>query len=183
MSIGSIGDINSFINMKRFDPMKEINNLSSGSLKNNLENNPVSIQNYMNSAFNNNQSAINNDTELQDDLKVLTKNSNMLQGGVSFNQPSGAINSNGVNSVEEIGAATPANVANSFSNILKNQLMSTTNASKEADNLQERFAAGDNIDIHTVMIAAEKASTSMQFTMQLRNKMLQAYQEVSRMQI
>lgn len=33
------------------------------------------------------------------------------------------------------------------------------------------------------MIAMEKASTAMQLTMQVRNKMLEAYQEISRMQV
>ena len=179
MSIGSIGDINSFINMQKMDPMKEINNLSSENFKTNLENNPMSIQNYMNSAFNNNQAAMNNDTELQDDIKALTKGQPMLQGGVSFNQP----NSDGINGVGSLEASTPADMAKSFSGMLRNQLNSTSEASGQADKLAERFAAGDKIDIHTIMIAAEKASTSMQFTMQLRNKMLQAYQEVSRMSI
>jgi flagellar hook-basal body complex protein FliE len=39
------------------------------------------------------------------------------------------------------------------------------------------------VEVHDLMIAMEKASTSMQLTMSVRNKTLEAYQEISRMQI
>lgn len=38
-------------------------------------------------------------------------------------------------------------------------------------------------DYHDLMIAMERASTAMQLTMQVRNKVLEAYQEISRMQV
>ncbi|MEI7475382.1 MAG: flagellar hook-basal body complex protein FliE [bacterium] len=180
MSIGPLGDINSFINMKKFDPMNEVNALSKGNFQGKIENNPASLQNYINNAFNNNQNAFINDGQLQDDLKALTSKSPTLQGGVQFNQPDNNISTP---SIDGLDGMSPGKAANAFSNILNNHLANTTKMQNEADNLTERFAAGDKIDVHTVMIAAEKASTSMQFTMQLRNKMLQAYQEVSRMQI
>lgn len=39
------------------------------------------------------------------------------------------------------------------------------------------------VDYHDLMIAMERASTSMNLTIQVRNKLLEAYQEISRMQI
>ncbi len=45
------------------------------------------------------------------------------------------------------------------------------------------LAAGKLQDISQVTIAAEKASIAMQLTMQVRNKMIDAYQEVMRMQV
>lgn len=39
------------------------------------------------------------------------------------------------------------------------------------------------VELHDLMIAMEKASTAMQLTMQVRNKLLEAYQEISRMQV
>lgn len=53
----------------------------------------------------------------------------------------------------------------------------------DADHAQETFAAGGDIDIHDVMIATEKASIAMQLTTQIRNKLVDAYQEISRMQV
>jgi flagellar hook-basal body complex protein FliE len=47
--------------------------------------------------------------------------------------------------------------------------------------MTEDFAIGKNNNIHEVMIAAEKAGLSLKFLMQIRNKLLDAYQEIMRM--
>ena len=47
----------------------------------------------------------------------------------------------------------------------------------------EDFIAGEISDVHEVMVAVEKASTSFQLLMELRNKMLDAYQEIKRMSV
>jgi flagellar hook-basal body complex protein FliE len=52
-----------------------------------------------------------------------------------------------------------------------------------AGEMVQRFAAGDRMDVHQVMIALEQASTAMQLTLQVRNKLVEAYQEVIRMQV
>ncbi len=41
---------------------------------------------------------------------------------------------------------------------------------------------GNGIDVHSAMIAVEKADLSFQLMMQVRNKIVAAYQEISRMQ-
>jgi len=46
-----------------------------------------------------------------------------------------------------------------------------------------KLAAGENIELHSVMLAAEKAALTMQFALQLKNKITEAYQEIMRMQI
>jgi flagellar hook-basal body complex protein FliE len=52
----------------------------------------------------------------------------------------------------------------------------------QADNKVETLLQGNGTDIHSAMIAVEKADLSFQLMMQVRNKIVQAYQEVSRMQ-
>ncbi|MEB3298239.1 MAG: flagellar hook-basal body complex protein FliE [Candidatus Sericytochromatia bacterium] len=52
-----------------------------------------------------------------------------------------------------------------------------------AGDLQERLVAGDDVDFHDVMVASEKGSVALQLTMQIRNRLLEAYQEVARMQV
>ena len=47
----------------------------------------------------------------------------------------------------------------------------------------ELFAAGKIDDLHTLMIETEKADLALQFTLQVRNKLLDAYNEIMRMQI
>jgi flagellar hook-basal body complex protein FliE len=43
--------------------------------------------------------------------------------------------------------------------------------------------AGEPIDLHEVMISAEEASVAFDLMMEIRNKLLEAYQEIQRMQI
>jgi len=52
----------------------------------------------------------------------------------------------------------------------------------EADNKTAALLAGSGMDVHSAMIAVEKADLSFQLMMQVRNKIVSAYQEISRMQ-
>ena len=71
----------------------------------------------------------------------------------------------------------------SFTEFLKDALNKTNDLQIESQKLQEDFAAGRTDNIHQVMIAAEKADIALQFTIQIRNKILDAYNEIMRMQI
>ncbi len=70
-----------------------------------------------------------------------------------------------------------------FSDYLKNAINDTNSLLIEADNLADQFAAGKTDNIPQVLIAAQKADTAFQFTMQIRNKILDAYKEIMQMQI
>ena len=71
----------------------------------------------------------------------------------------------------------------SFGDILKDAI-NITNQNEQEDVAQtEGLLSGDVNDLHTSMIAMEKADISLQFTMQIRNKILDAYNEVMRMQV
>jgi len=80
-------------------------------------------------------------------------------------------------------SSTPDAFCKSFSNALSNGLNSVNTAQVNAEKAVETLASGGNIDVHSVMIASEKANLSIQLAMQLRNKAMAAYQEISRMQI
>jgi len=70
-----------------------------------------------------------------------------------------------------------------FSEYLKNAVKETNTLLLESEKLADQFAAGITDNIHEVLIAAEKASIALQFTTQIRNKILDAYNEIMRMQI
>jgi flagellar hook-basal body complex protein FliE len=53
----------------------------------------------------------------------------------------------------------------------------------QSDKAIQGLASGENKNLHEVMIAVEKSSISFQFMSQVRNKALEAYQEVMRMQV
>jgi flagellar hook-basal body complex protein FliE len=101
------------------------------------------------------------DQELVNDLKVLMNNGTDL-----------------TNTEQSLRAPD-----NNFGKVLTNCINDVNNVQVDADRKAQLFAAGGNIDVHSVMIAQEKAGLAMQLTMQVRNKILQAYQEVSRMNV
>lgn len=80
-------------------------------------------------------------------------------------------------------ASPQSEVAGSFKDMFDDALGQVNKLQLDSDNSIANFAAGNITDIHDVMIAVEKASISMQYTLQIRNKMLEAYQEIMRMQV
>ena len=60
---------------------------------------------------------------------------------------------------------------------------SVNDMSMQSDKAIQRLATGENRNLHETMIAVEKASISFLFMSQVRNKALEAYQEVMRMQV
>lgn len=53
----------------------------------------------------------------------------------------------------------------------------------QSDSAIQGLASGENKNLHEVMISMEKASISFLFMSQVRNKAIEAYQEVMRMQL
>jgi len=53
----------------------------------------------------------------------------------------------------------------------------------EAERAADEFAAGRLSNIHDVLISAEKAAMSLRLTLEVRNKIVDAYREIMRMQL
>lgn len=70
-----------------------------------------------------------------------------------------------------------------FSTLLKSKIENTNALMQEAGNLTKRFAMGENIGIHEITIASERASVALQLTMELRNRALDTYRELLRLQV
>lgn len=100
-----------------------------------------------------------------------------------------------INSISEVKQLIPDNVGLrsvneetkspevSFGEYLNSALMKVTDLENGAGKLKEDFALGKTDNIPEVLIAGEKANIALQFTMQIRNKILDAYSEIMRMQI
>lgn len=73
--------------------------------------------------------------------------------------------------------------AESFGEILENSISEVNMRQIEADNASRELAVGNNKDIHQTMISLEKADISFQLMMQVRNKIVAAYEEIMHMQI
>jgi flagellar hook-basal body complex protein FliE len=71
-----------------------------------------------------------------------------------------------------------------FAEVLKSSLDQVSSAQHKAEVLGQRFALGDDsVNLSDVMISMQKASITFQSTVQVRNKVVSAYQEIMNMQI
>lgn len=71
----------------------------------------------------------------------------------------------------------------SFNDLLKNALNEVNKLQTEADDYNKLLAIGQVDNIHDVTIASEKAKVALQMTLAIRNKVVDAYKEIMRMQV
>lgn len=71
----------------------------------------------------------------------------------------------------------------SFADILKDALKDVNDAQVHADEAVQNVLNGDSKDIHDTMIALQKADVSLKMMLEVRNKILEAYQEIIRTQV
>ena len=71
----------------------------------------------------------------------------------------------------------------SFGEMLKGSLDQVNQLQNEADTSIDNLANGTQTDIHQTMIAVEKADISFELLMQIRNKLIAAYDKVMRMPV
>lgn len=70
-----------------------------------------------------------------------------------------------------------------FSDILKSSLSDVNRLQLETDSAIQDLVTGEEKNVHEVMVAMEKASISLELLVQVRNKVIAAYEEIKRMQI
>ncbi len=70
----------------------------------------------------------------------------------------------------------------SFGEMLKDAISEVNQLTTEADTaIQRQIASGETTDLHATIVALEKAEISFQLMMQIRNKIVKAYEEIMRM--
>ena len=80
------------------------------------------------------------------------------------------------------GATTGPQQAD-FSSWLIDQVSHSESAIRAAESEVQKLALGEADNLHQVMIALSKAKTSFELTVQVRNKLLEGFQEVMRMSV
>jgi flagellar hook-basal body complex protein FliE len=89
----------------------------------------------------------------------------------------------GINSSSAPAKATPFEAQESFKNVLQDALEKVNQTQKESNAATQSLMNGNMDNLHQVMITAEKASVTLQTTLEIRNKVVEAYQEIMRMQV
>jgi flagellar hook-basal body complex protein FliE len=105
-----------------------------------------------------------------EDITIKTQLKTALNPGLSPTDGKAAPNQTG-----EVGP--------SFTDTLAKSIEEVNHLQKEADQAIEKLSSGESQNIHGAMLAMNKADTAFRMTMQVRNKILEAYQEVMRMQV
>jgi flagellar hook-basal body complex protein FliE len=83
----------------------------------------------------------------------------------------------------KLGEKAEKNDEISFIDTLKEKLDGVNNKQLDAENMTELLVKGEDVDIHEVMLSTEEAKMSLELAVQIRNKIVEAYQEINRMQL
>jgi len=70
-----------------------------------------------------------------------------------------------------------------FKDMISSEMEKLNSQQVKADSLTQDFISGEVDDLHTVMIATEEARLSLELTVQIRNKVVEAYKEINNMQL
>lgn len=86
-----------------------------------------------------------------------------------------------VRSASGISAAEPSGAGSGFADTLQQALQGVNAVQKHSGEMQAGYERGEVTDIAQVMIARQEAGIAFEATLQVRNKLLSAYQEIMRM--
>lgn len=75
--------------------------------------------------------------------------------------------------------STTKQIGTTFEQALNSLSQSQTNS----DQLIEKLAAGENVDVHQVMIASEETDINFRIALAIRDKLVESYREVMRMTV
>lgn len=78
---------------------------------------------------------------------------------------------------------TPYEAQQNFATSLKDAIAKVNEQQITSDNMTQKLINGENVELHEVMIASQKASITLNATMEVRNKVIEAYQEIMRMSV
>jgi flagellar hook-basal body complex protein FliE len=78
---------------------------------------------------------------------------------------------------------SPATEGASFADTLKRALGEVNELQSQRDDMVENMVAGEVTEVHDVMMAAEEAQLAFELMLEVRNRLLESYQELMRMQI
>lgn len=71
----------------------------------------------------------------------------------------------------------------SFSKVISDAINKVNDAQVNADQKVEDFINGEDVSMHDVMLSMQESQLSMQFLIEVRNKVVEAYQEINRVQL
>lgn len=105
-------------------------------------------------------------------------------GGAGAGSGVGAGGIGGLGGGQGVGGASPTDKAgNGFGDVLKSKLTELTDSQAAADKASQDIATNRSADVAGSLLQVEKANITLQTATQVRNKVIEAYQDVLRMQM
>jgi flagellar hook-basal body complex protein FliE len=95
--------------------------------------------------------------------------------------PVSAISS--ISSLEPLQPLAPAGKPGEFQSVLEGTIQQLEATNNDATDAVQKFLTGENEELHTTVLAAQKAEIAFDLGLQVRNKVVSAYQEIMRMQM
>jgi flagellar hook-basal body complex protein FliE len=81
-------------------------------------------------------------------------------------------------------AVSPAGAGSgAFQNVLTSTINNLQSLQNDAGSAAQKFMTGENEELHTVALAGQQAELAFELGLQVRNKVVSAYQEVMKMQL
>jgi len=77
--------------------------------------------------------------------------------------------------------APPSAAGGSFSDVLSSAINEVEGAHNDANQSIQRFLSGEGDDLHSTILSSQRADLEFQMFMQVRNKVVSAYQEIMKM--
>lgn len=94
-----------------------------------------------------------------------------------------AQNASALMKLDRTAPPTPYEAQQSFGTYLKDAMQEVNHKQIESDVMTQKLIMGEDVDLHNVMITAQKATIALNATMEVRNKVVEAYQEIIRMPV
>ena len=88
-----------------------------------------------------------------------------------------------VQSTQKLTQTSDAPTISTFGSLLSDQIKKTNDLQHRSDSEVQKFITGESENIHDMMIAMEEATIALEMTTQIRNKVIEVYQEFKNMQI
>lgn len=153
-------------------------NFKMGGFENSIEEFNKVFSNSLNGA----QKNLENAASFDEIFNSIGKTEPSLSGGIQTNNfELASIQKDTKNSSNKISPV--AKMASDIGQGFSKSLNDLNTVDKQAETDFETFASGGDISVHDVMISAQKSSLAMQMAIQLRNQMLNAYNEFKSMSI
>jgi len=96
---------------------------------------------------------------------------------------------NPISAITSIAGLTPmtgpgqSSQPGAFQNVLQDAIQNIESANNNASNSVQKFLTGENEELHSTILAVQQASIAFDLGLQVRNKVVDAYQEIMRMQM